>query len=222
MKNKLLRRISVGVAALAIVSTSAVAASFAKYQTTVTGNTDSVVVAKWDFNALNSTTGSGNTKTFSNFTLVPYQYSEVKLEADETTSSMLAPGTSGEFTVSASNSSEVDVEYSVEFVVSNKPENLTFYYEEACTNAIETDSTYVGTGVKYAYNFESAHKASTATGAFTMVGANNAHTSETYKIYWKWNYGTDTTGATDNTSSAQTMTVELTITGWQVEPNKVV
>lgn len=203
-KNKLLRRISVGVAALALICTSAVATSFAKYQTTTTGS-DSVQVAKWAFNVNDN---ESNATTFA-LDLVPAKYSNVALEKEGATTSKLAPGTTGSFAIEAKNNSEVDVTYTVNFKVTNKPANLKFYYDSSFNSEI-TGTT------DFSYNFEN-DGIDANDGKLAMINGETV-ASESFTIYWKWEYSTDATGTTDNAESEKTMTVEVTIVGTQDEP----
>ncbi len=205
-KNKLLRRISVGVTALALIATSAVSVAFAKYQTSVTG-TDTVTVAKWSFDA----TKSGQNVTYA-FDLVPAKYSNVALEKDGATTSKLAPGTQGSFAINAESLSEVSVTYTVNFEVKEKPENLTFYYDSACTSIIGGNKA----ATSYSYDFTAANN-NAIDGKLAMTDGKTA-AKESFTIYWKWDYAADQTGVVDNLESETVMSVELKIVGWQDTP----
>ncbi len=128
-KNKLLRRISVGIAALALICTSAVATSFAKYQTTVTG-TDTIQVAKWDVTIKDATQGEAE-----EFTL-----NLVSENKDHVAEDRLAPGQGGSFSIIINNAGDVDISYALSFTVDdNMPTNLNFYSDAACSVGIVAD-----------------------------------------------------------------------------------
>ncbi len=215
-KNKLLRRISVGVAALALICTSAVATSFAKYQTTHTG-TDSVAIAKWEFTVNKDATGTkGDENDTFVLDLAPYNYLNVAKETAGGSTSKLAPGTEGQFQIVALNSSEVDASYTISFIVTDKPANLNFYYDSAATSTITADSTYTETGTKYNYDF-TADGNTDNDGALPMTA-----TQETVTVYWKW---TDSTTPESDQSTIATgtksMKVVVTVQGTQDTVRKV-
>ncbi len=189
-KNKLLRRISVAVTALALIATSAVSVAFAKYQTTTTGS-DSVQVAKWSFQVKADETdfNAPNAETFT-LALKPTEYTNVAADGTATpVGSKLAPGTVGYFAVEAKNTSDVDVLYTVEFTVEDKPTNLKFYYDSAYTNEI------VANGSNYSYNFTTA--ANTANDG--ELEKSTTGETETFMIYWKWVYEVEPYALTTDT-----------------------
>lgn len=113
----------------------------------------------------------------------------------------IAPGTSGYCEVMLSNANtEVGVDYTISLpsTVANKPTNLKFYKDESHNTEMTSSSPITG---------RLAPKATAATSV---------------KIYWMWPYtdntdAYDTADTTDGTA-ANTMTMEFTITGTQVQP----
>ncbi len=212
-KNKLLRRISVGVAAAALVATSAVSVAFANYQTTTTGE-KTVDIASWSFQ-INS--NEANATQFD-LTLTPYTY-------DNVVADQVAPGTKGQFKIKADNKSDVAAEYSIDFTVTNKPQNLHFYYDQDCTKAITDSDNITGTngdnGGTYSYSFGGENNSFTGK-------LDKTNGTETVTIYWAWAYSTSDESnvvepdqATISTGSYQ-MKVKVEIDGWQAKPTNEV
>ena len=116
-------KIAVLVLALALITSCFVGTTFAKYQSTATGNA-SALVAKWDVK-LNGTAISNNFD-FDLFAAVN-EVVDNKVTAnddtevtntrlvDENAVSLIAPGTGGSVTIALSNASEVTAVYSVAF-----------------------------------------------------------------------------------------------------------
>ncbi len=168
-KNKLLRRISVGVTALALVSTSVVAASFAKYQTTWTGS-DSAKIAKWDV-IVDGMEESGTTTNSLDFDLTKTAYTNVAV--DDTNDAKVAPGTEGSFAFEIINKSDVAVDYVYTFTVTGKPTNLVFYKVVDGTETVITPVNGVYT--------VSDPDAALAIGSATQQSA-------TETVSWRWLY----------------------------------
>ncbi len=141
-----------------IVSLILATYAWAKYTTTVTGSS-TAQVAKWDVKFT-----PASTVFTKNFTHVVNE--------------RLAPGTSGKIAMTVvSTDTEVDYHYTLNMSkITNKPTNLHFYTDEACTAANEIAVT--GTTAT-AYN-----------DVPVTLSGNKAATNKEINIYWKWEYET--------------------------------
>ena len=100
---------------VALVSLSLVSGTWAKYTSTVSGE-DSARVAKWAWNYKGANLVS-DTVAFDLFATI----NDTGNSADETdvADGLIAPGTSGSFTFSFENESEVTADYTVDYTVTN-------------------------------------------------------------------------------------------------------
>lgn len=98
------------------VTAYSVSGTYAKYTSSATAS-DSARVAKWDidFNTLDT---DDHTFTFNLFETV-LDSDGVSTETHIGASDIIAPGTSGEFTMSLQNKSEVYANYSIDYTVTN-------------------------------------------------------------------------------------------------------
>lgn len=190
MKKKAIGRLGVLALALTLISTCLMGGTLAKYTADVTGS-GSATVAKWSFKANEQTT------SFTDINLANTAYTNVAKEK-------IAPGTQGSFDIKIDASgSEVAVDYTIKLSeFKNRPTNLKFYSDEACTEANEIKDFANYKGLDGTIAFNAADKAVTKT------------------VYWKWDYETnsgDTSDTTDGTK-AEKMTFTITITGTQATP----
>lgn len=194
---------------ITIVSIVLATYAWAKYTTTIEGNSTGVV-AKWNV--------SGNVAN------------EIKWSKtyNHVVENRLAPGTTGIIPVTFGiNDTEVDVKYTISIVsATNKPTNLKFY------EATYDGSTYTkGSELKIA---PTAGENGELTGVITDTIAHTAATEDktaTKYIYWEWPYTTGndaneiaTNDATDTneamkTEEERTMTVAVKIDAVQIDPN---
>lgn len=104
-KNKMMRFASVLLVAV-LLSTCAISGTFAKYTSTASG-TATAKVAKWDVKV------AGETATF-NFNLFDtLKESDGSSAEGDVDAGVIAPGTSGEFTITVKNDSQVNAKYTV-------------------------------------------------------------------------------------------------------------
>ena len=170
-----------GVFATAMV----VSNTYAKYTASLGEKTSTATVAKWAF----VTDNSGTALTLN--------LTESKIKANTLDSGKIAPGTEGSFVIALSNAtSEVAVDYTIQFDASSLPTNLVLY----------SDST-----------FETPLTNNRITGTLNPKAA-----STNVTVYWKWAYETaegDSADTTDGTAESL-KTVKATITGVQANPVK--
>lgn len=186
-------RLGILALALTLVSTCLVGGTLAKYTTEVTG-TGTAEIAKWEFLA-NNGTGTPST-SMTALTLTPASYSNVA-------TGKVAPGTSGNFIITAKNGSEVDATYTIVFTAKNVPTNLKFYQSTNGTD--KGDEITVSNG----------------TYTVTTDKALTQNKTETTYVMWDWAYGN--AAESDQTTIATgsyDMTVEVTVTGTQATPVK--
>ena len=193
--------IVMGVAVLGLA-----AAVYAKYIASLTGNTATMTVAKWAFDTDNS----------SGVVTCPITtYNTQKLSEGK-----IAPGTSGECTISLSNAtSEVGVDYTIKLSsIADQPDNLKFYKTKTTGND----------GDEY------SNELTVSGGSITGFIAAKTAGPVTETIYWVWPYETGTPvdgiapGDTDENDStvddtaagkaAQTLTITFDSTGVQAQP----
>lgn len=167
MKKNRTTRLIVLVLFLAIVTSVIISGTFAKYTETATKDS-TAAVAKWVFNADDSNLGKV-VRTDG-------------VTADKIVADKLAPGTQGTIKAALNlEGCEVAVDYVVEISnIQNKPQNLKFYKDEACTTEIAA--------VDGKYKIEGTVAATAITS--DDIAAN---------IYWKWDYET---GADDAAKAA--------------------
>lgn len=113
------RKIIAAVLCLALAAACMAGGALAKYTTSVSGS-DNATVAKWHFevNDVNMTpAGNDATMTFDLFETIK-DSNGIDDETDVKTD-LIAPGTSGEFTLKIENLSEVNAVYDLDFTVDN-------------------------------------------------------------------------------------------------------
>lgn len=176
--------------------------AWSKYTDTLEGN-GTATVAKWNF---------GTTTTLEDLDLGTTSGGTKFDDVNNVATDRIAPGTSGSFTV-ALDTSGTEVALTYDIVLSNmqnKPDNLHFYSDAACTEANKID---------------------TADGAKLsgIIAQGDTATTKNVTIYWKWAYQTGSTpeekAANDALDTADGraatidgVTFDLAITGTQVNP----
>ena len=126
MKKNMIMRIASVLLVAVLLSTCAIAGTFAKFTSEVTGEI-TAKVAKWDIEFKN---GEDVVVEDFNFTL------QDTMSRDENVNDgVIAPGTKGEYTLKITNNSDVKVEYDVVVTPGNDfPAGLTFSVSEATGN----------------------------------------------------------------------------------------
>ncbi len=119
-KQKSLRRTSVLVVAVLLITMSFLCVTLAKFTTSINGSTNEITVAKWNFTADNAT------ETFT-----------ITFDADK-----LAPGDKGSFTVALANASDVKASYTVEAALSgNAPKAMLVSVSENSSGTLEENDS---------------------------------------------------------------------------------
>ena len=181
--NKMMRIASVLLVAV-LLSTCVVSGTFAKYTTTVNGAA-TAKVATWDVTVANTT----ETFAFNLFeTLKDSNGTDNETDVD-TSSKIIAPGTSGSFAINVANSSEVNAKYSTTFTVK---------VDGVATAEADLPFTFTKTGL---------------TGNLAM-GSGTA----TINVNWVWPFlETDAANTADMNLAGKTVTVEVAVTVEQVD-----
>lgn len=188
--------------ALTLATTSLIGGTLAKYATTVTGD-GSATVAAWSFKAADAKGSETFKVVLTDDTL-----------NNKVTDKMIAPGTDGSFNIALDGSgSDVALNYTIELGnIKNKPENLKFYSNAACSADKEI---VVPSG-------ESA-KVKAFDGSINLVTDKTKMTA-TEIVYWKWAYGDTTDINTADTASGtgtdKGITFDIIVTGTQQDPTK--
>lgn len=150
---------------IAILSLTLVSGTMARYTSTVTGS-DSVKVAKWAWKYEGNPidlTSSGNAITFD-LLETRYDSNGTDLESnDDVAEDVIAPGTSGEFTLDFTNASEVRASYTVAFTVTN------------------------GSGIPLEYSVNDGAWSTTLSDITTGVSV-AMNSSSTVTVKWRWAY----------------------------------
>ena len=209
-KNKLMV-IALGLVAAVALTSSVVSRTYAKYQSSVTGSS-TATVAKWVVKA--GTSGSealitsGSAVTFNLFSTI----NDTNGGAAETdvASGKIAPGTTGSFTLSIKNESEVTAEYGITYTVTNTS-NIPIEY------SVDNGTTWTTT------------LANVTASAATKLDMTGANATKTVTVMWRWafegsgssNFTSSQTTATDTTlgtaATAPTITVQAQLTVTQVD-----
>lgn len=197
-KNKMMRIASVLLVAV-LLSTCAISGTFAKYTTSDT-KSSSARVAKWDidFAANDDTTKEFKFDLFN--TIKDNDGTSTETDVKEgTDEKIIAPGTSGSFTISLKNLSEVTAQYAIEYTVTADGIPVQF-----STNNTDWDDDI----------------ANVTASSDTRLEMNAAATNIT--IYWKWPFtakdpNTDEKDTNLGKADAATITVVATVTVTQVD-----
>lgn len=205
-KNKMMRA-ATGMLIAALLTTSVISGTFAKYTSTASGN-DTATVAKWSFKVNDkeiAVTGNNETVTFDLFTTI--NDTDGKSETDVTGIKKIAPGTSGSFAMKMQNDSEVTAEYSITLTETNTGNIPLQYSLDGKTWADSID-------------------------ALSKIENKNlaVNGNETQTVYWRWVYEANSsnghagqTNASDTNlgvgaqTSAASVTIAATVTATQVD-----
>lgn len=191
-KGKIITILSLTLTLSIVAACGMLASTYAKY-TEKFAPYDSITVAKWDFLGDNSEVAVNMDikGTYDTSTLVDGK---------------IAPGTSGSFPITMkSTNTETGVAYTIKLEDIEKiPTNLKFYKDQDYTQPLTLNSN-----------------------AFTGTLQPNDSTGVTHTVYWNWEYETEdeqhstVIGDGNDTAdgkNANELTVKVTITGTQVQP----
>ena len=145
-----------------------VGGTFAKYTSSATGN-DNANVAKWDIRVNGANITASDTFTFDLFNTVN-DTTDNNAETDMAPNggTIIAPGTTGKFTIKLQNLSEVNAEYSTEYTVTSNVSSIPVQYSLDGNNWTTEISTLNRTNCTIGLGTE---------GEVT--------------VYWKWDFSTD-------------------------------
>ena len=135
---------------------------------------------------------NGQTDTFTAIDLA-----ESIAASDKINAKVMAPGTEGSFKIELdAGDSDVGIDYKIVINnLANKPANLKFYSDAAhATEITPTDSAYEFNG---------------------NIAANASTKTTSQVIYWAWAYGD---GVDDKADAGATFTMDIEVTGTQVNP----
>lgn len=176
-KNKMMRIASVLLVAV-LLSTCTISGTFAKYTSSSTG-TDTARVAKWDFTVGETDITTSNTFTFDLFNTANYTDSNVDTDGNGS-EVVIAPGTTGNASVTLTNNSEVNATYAVAF--------------SATENGVPLQWSVNGTDWK-----NDISQLDIAATNITMNGG-----TATINIYWKWAFESDSIVGSDQSNDIDT------------------
>ena len=145
-----------------------VGGTFAKYTSSGTG-TDSAKVAKWDIRVNGANITVSDTFTFDLFNTVN-DTTDNNAETDMAPNggTIIAPGTTGKFTIKLQNLSEVNAQYSTEYTVTSNVSSIPVQYS--------LDG----------YNWTTEISTMNRTNCTIGLGTEGEVT-----VYWKWDFSTD-------------------------------
>ena len=178
MKKNTMMRVASALLVAVLLTTCAISGTFAKYTSESTA-IDTARVAKWNFTVGSDVITTSDTFTFDLFTTA---YTEDNVDKDglENNAVVIAPGTTGNATVTLTNASEVNATYTVAFDATEN--NVPLQWSTNGTNWVNDISDLDIT---------------TAT-AINMGGTANI------QIYWKWAFETDTVVGADQSDVKDT------------------
>ena len=213
-KNKTMRAAAV-LAVAALLTTSALSGTFAKYTSTASAS-DSARVAKWSFKVGDKDIAKSEKISFDLFkTIKDTDASSDETDvATSTTEKIIAPGTSGSFEIKLENASEVTAKYSIAFTDTRTNEG--------------TDST---NKIPIEYSINNTDWKSSITDlniTDEVLGFAVDSKTATKTVYWRWAYESNDTDGTKKTAydtndttlgvaGNATVTVQATITATQVD-----
>lgn len=179
---------------LTVITTCLLGGTMARYVTEVTGSA-TATVASWSFKA------NENDTTFNAIDLSSTAYTKETLKEN-----VIAPGTSGEFTISIDGTgSDVGIAYDVDIKTANGttlPDDLKF-----ATKKITAQD-----------KGDTLGSLTMPTGTINYTDAANGMKKD-ITIYWAWDFGeNDTTSSNDNAHAGKTWTLDIAVTGKQVAP----
>ncbi len=199
-QSKTLRRISVAVVAVLLITMSVLSVTLAKYASVVT-TTGTMDAASYEVNLKDGS----DVEYLDTFAIAPTGYTNLA-------SGKIAPGTKGSFTIKVENAGEVDILYHLNLKATSDntiPSSITFKLGSESGTDITDDIK--GT------NGYTKEDGSIAFDAATKV--------DTITIYWNWAYGeagpiTSVSQAdqTDTNFADKTISIAVNLYAWQEAP----
>lgn len=143
MKKNIMMRVASALLIAVLLTTCAISGTFAKYVSTVEGS-DSARVAKWEFTFGGNTLAQTNDFSFDLFsTVMDSNGTDAETDIAATDGSIIAPGTSGSFSIDLVNSSEVNAQYKVDFTTVTAGVPLEFNVNNNGWTSTLTDIDFV-------------------------------------------------------------------------------
>ena len=197
-KNRMMRLASILLVCV-LLTTSVISGTFAKYTSSATAS-DKARVAKWDIYLEDS----AMTETY---TIDLFTYTDANVDVDGNGSEkVIAPGTTGSFTIDLQNKSEVTAAYTIDYTVTNES-NIPVEYSVDNGATWTTELADVSTPVTLAMGQTTATSVTVQwRWAFTGAQSENFKTSQT-----------DTTDTGLGKDGTATITVQAKITVDQVD-----
>ena len=176
-----------------------VGGTFAKYTSSGTG-TDTATVAKWDIRVNGSEIATSDTFTFDLFqTITDSDLISAETDIAPADGSIIAPGTSGKFSIAIQNLSQVNATYAIDYTVTNTdniPVEFSTNGTDWKTNINDLDVTNVAIGLG---------------------------TDTTVTVQWRWRFEADNVTEGDNADTTlgkdgtATLEVSAKVTATQVD-----
>ena len=190
------------VAALAVTmmfTMCLVGGTFAKYTSSATGN-DNANVAKWDIRVNGSEIATSDIFTFDLFqTITDSDLISAETDIAPADGSIIAPGTSGKFSIAIQNLSQVNATYAIDYTVTN-------------TGNIPVEFS-VDNGTTWKTTLDDVEATTLASGA----------TAPTITVQWRWRFEADNVTEGDNADTTlgkdgtATLEVSAKVTATQVD-----
>ena len=176
-----------------------VGGTFAKYTSSATG-TDSATVAKWDIRVNGSEIATSDIFTFDLFQTSPDRdLMSAETDIAPADGSIIAPGTSGKFSIAIQNLSQVNATYTIDYTVTN-------------TNNIPVEFSTNGTDWKRDINALDVTDVAIGLGTDTTV-----------TVQWRWRFEADNVTEGDHADTTlgkdgtATLEVSAKVTATQVD-----
>lgn len=176
-----------------------VGGTFAKYTSSGTG-TDSATVAKWSFKVGETDIATTNTFAFDLFqTIKDSNGTDAENDMSPVDGTIIAPGTSGKFSIAIQNLSKVNATYTIDYTVTNTdniPVEFSTNGTDWKTDINELDVTNVAIGLG---------------------------TDTTVTVQWRWRFEADNVTEGDNADTTlgkdgtATLEVSAKVTATQVD-----
>ena len=184
---------------LTVITTCLLGGTMARYVTEVTGSA-TATVASWSFKA------NENDTTFNAIDLSSTAYTKETLKEN-----VIAPGTSGEFTISIDGTgSDVGIAYDVDIKASTNPSGGTKLPTSLKFSTEEITAQNTG---------ESLDELMPITNKTIDYSTIANAMKKDITIYWAWDFGENNdTSDNDNDYAGQTWTLDIAVTGKQVAP----
>ena len=176
-----------------------VGGTFAKYTSSATG-TDSATVAKWDIKVNGENIATSDVFVFELFqTITDSDLISAETDIAPADGSIIAPGTSGKFSIAIQNLSQVNATYAIDYTVTNTgniPVEFSTNGTDWKTNINDLDVTNVAIGLG---------------------------TDTTVTVQWRWRFEADNVTEGDNADTTlgkdgtATLEVSAKVTATQVD-----